>query len=56
MKDEGLKFEEIEDSYTLGGVGEVVRGEGRGEGVDITLLSHTLKYVSLTDVYKIGFR
>ena len=56
MKDEDLKFEEIEDSLKLGGVGEVTRGEGTGEGVDTTLLSYTLKYISLTDVYKIGFR
>ena len=32
MKDEevNLKIEEIESSHTLGGVGEVIRGEGRG--------------------------
>ena len=29
MKDEELKLEEIESSLTLGGAGEVVRGEGR---------------------------
>ena len=37
MKDEELKLKEIEVSHTLGGVGEVVRGQGRGEGVNITL-------------------
>ena len=41
MKDEGLKLEEIESSLTLGGAGEVTRGEGRGEGVDTTLVSYT---------------
>ena len=34
MKDDELKLEEIEVSHTLGGAGEVVRGEGSGEGVD----------------------
>jgi len=33
MKDEELKLEEIEPSLTLGGAGEVVRGEGSEEGV-----------------------
>ena len=32
MKDEEVNLEEIEVSHTLGGVGEVVRGEGSGEG------------------------
>ena len=44
MKDEEITFEETEGSHTLGGVGEVTRGEGRGlrgEGVDPTLLSYT---------------
>ena len=41
MKDEELKLE-IEASLTLGGAGEVTRGEGSGEGVDATLLSYTL--------------
>jgi hypothetical protein len=40
----------FEVSLTLGGAGEVVRGEGRGGGVDATLLSYTLKYISLPDV------
>ena len=40
----------MEDSHTLGGVGEVVRGEGSGEGVDATLLSDTLRYINLADV------
>jgi hypothetical protein len=31
-------------------VGEVVRVEERGEGVNATLLSYTLKYISLADV------
>ncbi len=34
-KDEELKLEEIKTSHTLGGAGEVARGEGRGEGVDV---------------------
>jgi hypothetical protein len=34
MKDEEKKFEEIEVSHTLGGAGEVGRGEGRGKRVD----------------------
>ena len=34
MKDEEIKFEEIEVSHTLGGSGEVGRGEGRGNCVD----------------------
>ena len=50
MKDEQLNLKEIEVSYTLGGTGEVVRGKGRGEGLHSTLLSYTLKYISLTDV------
>ena len=43
MKDEDLKLEEIEVSLTLGGSGEVDKGEGRGEGVNATLMSYTLK-------------
>ena len=35
MKDEESKLEEIETCLTLGGSGEVVRGEGRGECVDL---------------------
>ena len=35
MKDKEIKFEEIETSHTLGG-----EGEGRGEGIDDTLLSY----------------
>jgi hypothetical protein len=38
MKGEEIKFEEIEVSHTLGGVG------------DDTFLSYTLRYVSLTDL------
>ena len=41
MKDEELKFEEVESSHTLGGAGEVTRGEGRGEGVDASLMTYT---------------
>jgi len=52
MKDEELKLEEIESSLTLGGLGEVTRGEGRGEGVDATLLSYILRYINLS-VYDI---
>jgi hypothetical protein len=37
------KLEEIESSHTLGGAGDVTRGEGRGEGVDATLMSYTLR-------------
>jgi hypothetical protein len=36
-----------------GGVEEVFREEGRGEGVDPTLLSYTLGYINLTEVIKI---
>ena len=57
MKDE--KLEKIEASYTLGLVGEVDRVKGRGEGVNATLVSYGLKYISLTDVgikYLVGFR
>jgi hypothetical protein len=39
MNDEEVKPEEIEVSHTLGGAGGVVRGDGRGEGVDATLMS-----------------
>ncbi len=39
MNDEEIKLEEIEASHTLGGAGEVARGEERGEGADATLLS-----------------
>ena len=43
MKDEELKFEEIEVSHTLGATEGVFRGGGRGEDVDSTLpLSYTL--------------
>ena len=42
MQDDELKLEETEASHTLGGAGEVARGEGRGEGVDATPLSCTL--------------
>ena len=38
MKDEEIKIEEIESSHTLGGAGSV------------TLLSYTLKYISLSYV------
>ena len=52
MKDEEVKFEEIESSHTLRGTGEVVRGEGRGDRVDdtVTLMSSTLRYMNLTEV------
>ncbi len=60
IKDKELKLEEIETSHTLGGVGQVVRtSPGRGEGVDDTLLSYTLKYISLSDggmICQVGFR
>ena len=46
MKDEELKLEEIETSLTLGGLGGITRGEGRGEGVDATLMSYTLGYIN----------
>ena len=53
MKDEELKLEEIESFHTIGGEGEVVSGkdmQDRGEGVDATLLSYTLKYMNLAEV------
>jgi hypothetical protein len=50
MKDEELKLKEIEVSHRLDGSGEVVRREGRGEGINVTLLSYTIKYISLTDI------
>jgi hypothetical protein len=40
MKDKNPKFEEIEGSHILGGT--VSRGQGRGGGVDSTLLLGTL--------------
>jgi hypothetical protein len=40
MKDEEVKLEEIEVSHTLGGY----------RSVGVTLMSYTLKYVSLTDL------
>ena len=43
MKDEDLSLEEIEVSHKLGGVGEVPRGEGSGEGLDPDVLSDTLR-------------
>ena len=66
MKDEEVRLEEIEVSHTRWN-GEsrqlkVIRGdsgEGRGEGVDDTLLSYTLEYISLVDVAiicQVGFR
>jgi len=36
MKDEEQQLEEIEASHTLGGAGEVARGDASGEGVDAT--------------------
>ncbi len=42
MKDEEVKFEEIESSHKLGGVGRS------------TLLSYTLKYISLTDLDRLS--
>jgi hypothetical protein len=39
MTDEELKLEEIQSSHILGGVGEVTRGERRGEGVESRLLT-----------------
>ena len=51
MKDEEIKhlrrLNPLTLYNTLGGTGEVTRGEGRGEGADTTLLSHTPKYISL---------
>ena len=49
----------MEDSLTLGGSGEVVRGEvsdPRGD-VDTTLLSDTLRYINLVVsdiIYQVG--
>jgi hypothetical protein len=40
MKDEEVNLEEIEVSHTLGGY----------RSVGVTLMSYTLKYVSLTDL------
>ena len=59
MKDEELKFEEVESSHTLGGAGEVTRGEGRGEGIDASLLTYTLRYIILADfviICQVGLR
>ncbi len=39
MKVKEIKFEEIESCHTVGGTSGVTRGEGRGEGVDDTLVS-----------------
>jgi len=50
MKDDELKLEEIESSHTLGGAWEVARGEGRGEGVDASLLAYKLRYINLADL------
>jgi hypothetical protein len=48
MKNEEVKFEEIESSHTLGVMkNEEVKFE---EGVNDTLISYTLEYISLTDV------
>jgi hypothetical protein len=52
MKDD-LKVEEIESSLTLGGSGEVTKGEGKGEEVDSTLLSYTHRYIILTETVRI---
>ena len=41
MKGEELMVRRFEVSLTLGGVGEVTRGEGRGEGVASSLMTHT---------------
>ena len=49
----------FEVSLTLGGAGEVVRGEGRGGGVDATLLAYTLASINLADlgrIYQVGLR
>ena len=53
MKDKEIKFEEIQDSHTPLKVvwGKVVsKGEGSGEGVDATLESNMLRYLSLVDL------
>ena len=50
VKDEELKIEEIETTHTLGRSGGVSRGEGKGEVVDPTLLSYTLRFINLTEV------
>ena len=49
--DKKPKFEEIETSHTLGGAGGkvVCRGDGRGEGVDATLLSGTRRSICLAE-------
>ena len=52
MKDD-LKVEEIESSLTLDGSGQVTKGEGKGEGVDPTLLSYTHRYIILTETVRI---
>ena len=50
MKDEELNLEEIEASQTLGGVGEVVRGAGSGEGQSLSLPSDTLRDINFAKI------
>ena len=49
MNDEELKLEEIAASHTLGGAGEVAKGEGGREGVDATLLFDTRYNINFAD-------
>ena len=43
MKTKKSKLEEIETSHTLGGEGGRTVREGRGEDVNVTLMSGTLR-------------
>ena len=49
MKDEELNLEEIEVFHTPGGSWEVTRGQGSREGVDVTLLTETLRNINFVD-------
>ncbi len=49
MKDEELNLEEIEVFHTPGGSWGVTRGQGSREGVDVTLLTETLKNINFVD-------
>jgi len=59
MKDEELKLEEIQSSHTRDGLGEVVRGNGIGEGVDDILMSNTLRDINFANsgiICQVGLR
>ena len=56
MKEEDTKFENTTHRLRWSGVREVIRGEWIGEGVDVTLLSDTLRNINFADGFMIYAR